>query len=158
MTDSALPVVVMRPAVSLADFLYCRRLRNEVRLNMTGDTEPISLFRQLKFYLSRPAGIDIYIAWVEGRRAGYLLLRPQQGSTLITEAIDGAFRRRGIGAAMIRFALAHHADLTADILNSNTASVALHRSCGFVFVSEAKGVSTYRLARPSVLPGSQQTL
>ena len=146
--------VVLAEAVSLPDFLYCRQLRNRVRFNMTGDTEPISLPRQLKFWWRRPPNLALYIARVDGRRAGYLLLRDQGDTALITEAVDDAFRRRGVGAAMIRFAQARHADITADILATNAASLGLHRACGFLPVDAPGAASpgailTLRWVRPS---------
>lgn len=140
--------VEVRPATSIADFLFARRLRNAVRLNMTGNTAPIGLWQQLLFWWRRPPGLEIYMAEVDGERAGYLLLRPRGDTWLITEAVSGSFRRRGVAAAMIRFAQDRYPDITAEILAGNAASIALHRACGFQSSQEQTGtLVVYRFRR-----------
>lgn len=140
--------VKIRPARSLADYLFTRRLRNQVYLNMTGNPAPISLWQQLKFYWRRPAGFELFIAVFEDRRAGYLLLRPDGSTWLITEAVAKEFRGHGVATAMVRFAQSRFGDLTAHILLSNSASLRLHESCGFTRSSEDKQTAQYRLISP----------
>lgn len=137
----------MSPAAGLADFMYVRHLRNAVRLNMTGHTGRIGVLRQLLFFLRPPAGMQLYIAWVGGRRAGYLLLRPEGETTLITEAVDEHFRRRGVASAMIRYAQQQKADITAHVRTSNAASCALHLGAGFVQTGADQSMLIYRFRR-----------
>jgi predicted amidophosphoribosyltransferase len=65
--------LVILNAKTVADYLFLRKLRNEVRFNMTGSIDLISLKNQVKFYISQPANIIIYIAFYKNKRAGYLL-------------------------------------------------------------------------------------
>jgi ribosomal protein S18 acetylase RimI-like enzyme len=139
--------VEMRPAATLADYLYLRKLRNEVRLSMTNNTGRICLWQQLRFYWRKPAGIDIYIATVDGARAGYLLLREQPPTALITEAVGAAFRGRGIARRMVEYAKTLRPHLTADILETNAASLRLHRSAGFVETGQDGPVKHFRFSR-----------
>lgn len=127
------------------DFLFVRRLRNGVRMNMTGDTAPIGIWRQLRFWWRTPSGIDLYVAVIDGHRAGYLLLRKGGATTYITEAVDAAYRGRGIAKTMIRHAQGLCDDLTAEILLTNAASLRLHEAAGFVRAGDDGRVAVYRL-------------
>jgi RimJ/RimL family protein N-acetyltransferase len=126
--------VLIRPALSALDFEYVRRLRNANRVHLTGDAGRIGVFRQLRFWLRRPAGIDLYVAECDGRRCGYLLLRRAAATTYITEVVDARCRGRGVGSEMIRFAAARHPHLSAEIFSANEASRRLHARAGFVLV------------------------
>lgn len=139
--------VEIRRAVSLADFLWLRRLRNANRTNLTGNPRPIGLLAQLRFWLRRPAGIDLYLATVDGRRAGYLLLRRAGDVVLVTEVVDARFRNRGVARRMIAFATGLHPFLTAEILADNEASRRLHLSAGFVRIGSKDGIERYTLVR-----------
>lgn len=139
--------IVIRPARGLVDYMYIRKLRNAVRFNMTGDTRKIGLSRQLRFFLNTPESIELYVARVEGRRAGYLLLRRDGGTTLITEAVDAAFRRRGVASELIRHAKGCRPDITAHVLVDNLASRKLHEEAGFVPVGTDGVVAVYRFTR-----------
>lgn len=141
------PAIVISPARGLVDYMYIRQLRNAVRFKMTGDTRKIGLSRQLRFFLNTPESIELYVARVEGRRAGYLLLRREGGTTLITEAVDVAFRRRGVGSELIRHAKGCRPDITAHVLFDNLASRKLHEEAGFVPVGTEGGLVVYRFTR-----------
>ena len=138
----------IRLALTIGDYLYVRRLRNRVRHQMTNDTARVGYWRQLRFYLTNPANVQLYIARVDGRRAGYLLLRRHANTCFITEAVDEPFRRAGVAANMVRFAQRCCDDLTADILHTNTASVALHERMRFRLVGSDGRVATYRFHEP----------
>src|SRR4029077_11326173 len=84
--------VEIRPARSLADYWFLRSLRNRVRRHMTNSTTPISYLQQLRVYRHKPRNIDIYIAWLAGKRICYLLLHHEELTTLITEAVDESYR------------------------------------------------------------------
>lgn len=140
--------IEFRAACSIADYLFLRRLRNEVRGQLTNDTAKLGYLRQLRFYISRPAGLEIHVAWLRGRRAGYLLLRRADGTCYVTEAVATRFRRQGIGLAMVRFAIERATELTAEIRASNTASIKLHRAAGFCALVTDGPVVTYRYRRP----------
>jgi hypothetical protein len=137
----------IRAAKSIADYLFLRQLRNRVRHEMTNRTDPIGYLQQLRFYLGKPPNVSIYIAWMNARRAGYLLLRREAKACFITEAVDKPFRRRGVAANMIHFAQGGETHLTAEILVGNTASIKLHQAAGFAFSGDDGRIATYRYAR-----------
>ncbi len=115
---------------------------------MTNHTGSISYLAQLRFYLRQPANMDVYIACLGTRRAGYLLLRHEGSTTLITEAVDESCRGRGIATRMVRHAQRLHENLTAEILEDNIASIRLHQTTGFALVSTQEGIQTFRYSRP----------
>ena len=137
----------IRAATSIADFLFLRRLRNQVRDQMTNSTAPIGYFRQFRFYLNKPPNVNVYIAWKSAKRAGYLLLRQESTSCFITEAVDERFRKAGVAARLVRFAQERCADLTAEILLTNSASIKLHQSAGFEFSGDDGRTAIYRFER-----------
>ena len=114
---------------------------------MTNSTTPISYVQQLRFYLRKPRNVDIYIACLEGKRIGYLLLRHEEVTTLITEAVDESYRRSGVARRLVQYAQGIHANLTAEILRSNFASIKLHEAAGFTFAGDQGDVRRYRFAR-----------
>jgi GNAT superfamily N-acetyltransferase len=114
---------------------------------MTNSTAPVGYWQQCRFYLSQPPNVKAYIAWMGAKRAGYLLLRQESASCFITEAVDEPFRRTGVATSLIRFAQEHCADLTAEILLANTASIKLHQSAGFQFSGDDGRVAAYRFRR-----------
>src|SRR5438067_3784616 len=129
---SALPEgrLSIAEAGSLGDYLFLRRLRNQVRRLMTNDTRPISLWRQFRFFLDMRNGenasqLRIFIARYGSHRAGYLLVRSGGGEVFITEAIDEKFRRQGIAKELIAFAQVRYPAIIAEIKEDNRASIAL---------------------------------
>jgi ribosomal protein S18 acetylase RimI-like enzyme len=134
----------IRHAQSLADYLFLRTLRNRVRHNMTNNTASINYIQQMRFYFRKPANVDVYLACVGSRRVGYLLLRKEGPTTLITEAVDEPYRGSGIATRMVQYAQRLYADLTAEILAGNVASIKLHKAAGFTFVSARGNVHTFR--------------
>ena len=137
----------IRAATSVADYLFLRRVRNQVRREMTNDTAPIGYFRQLRFYLSRQPNLAVYICSTDQGLAGYLMLRDEAATCLITEAVDRRYRRRGVASNLIRFAQSIRADITAQILSSNIASIKLHQSAGFRLSGDDGRIATYRFRR-----------
>ena len=114
---------------------------------MTNSTTSISHLQQLRFYMQKPRNVDIYIACVAGRRIGYLLLRREETTTLITEAVDESYRRAGVARRLVQYAQAIHANLTAEILSSNVASIRLHEAAGFTFTRAEGDVQSFRFSR-----------
>ena len=114
---------------------------------MTNSTTSINYIQQLRFYMRKPRNVDIYIACLETNRAGYLLLRHEGPTTLVTVAVDESYRRMGIARRLVQHAQQMHADLTAEILTGNVASIKLHEAAGFTFASVQGGVQTFRFAR-----------
>jgi len=137
----------IRVATSISDYLFLRQLRNQVRYQMTNSTAPVGYWRQFRFYLSKPPNVKVYIGWMSAKRAGYLLLRQESASCFITEAVDERFRRAGVAARLVHFAQECYADLTAEILLTNTASIELHQSAGFQFSGDDGRIATYRFNR-----------
>jgi len=137
----------IRVATSISDFLFLRRLRNRVRHQMTNSTASVGYLRQFRFYLSKPPNVEVYIAWASAKRAGYLLLRRESTSCFITEAVDESFRKAGVATGLVRFAQECCADLTAEILLTNTASIKLHQSAGFQFAGDDGRIAIYRYKR-----------
>jgi RimJ/RimL family protein N-acetyltransferase len=130
--------------LSLADYLWIRKLRNENRHLMTGDARRISLWRQIRFWMDQKPGIQLYIVRHEGRRAGYLLLREREaGCAYITECIAKEAQGEGIGRELVRFAQQRRSNLIADVLPSNQPSIRLHTRNGFVLESEREGIQRY---------------
>lgn len=144
MTASVPCECTIKRARSIADYLFLRNLRNSVREQMTNDQTRIGLLQQARFYLTQPPHIEVYIAFVNERRAGYLLLRQTPTTCLITEAVSDRFRRQGVGAQMIAFAQDRFSELTADILITNVASIRLHESAGFRYQRTTGSVATYQ--------------
>lgn len=140
--------IEIQPAHSLADFMFLRALRNRVRLNMTNDTAPITCLQQLRFFRRTPPNIQIFIARVDKKRAGYILLRHQAGRTFITEAVKDEFRSKGVAASMVRHAQRLWPYLTAEIFTGNIPSIKLHQATGFVQESEKSGIAVFRFSRP----------
>jgi len=136
----------VRAATSVSDYLFLRRLRNQVRHQMTNSTARVGYLRQFRFYLSKPPNLRVYIAWMSSTRAGYLLLRQESTSCFITEAVDERFRRRGVAKRLIHFAQECCADLTAEILLTNAASIKLHRSAGFRLCRDDGRIAVYRFS------------
>lgn len=114
---------------------------------MTNSTAPISYLQQLRFYLHKPTNVDIYIACLAGKRIGYLLLRHEGLTALITEAVDERYRRLGVAKQLVQYAQGIHANLTAEILSSNLASIKLHEAAGFTYAGDRGDVRTYRFVR-----------
>jgi RimJ/RimL family protein N-acetyltransferase len=96
--------------------------------------------------LTKKPSIDLYIAQFEGRRCGYLLLRRHSKTTWITEVVEEKFRRKGIAGEIIGFAVATKLELSAEILNSNKASIRLHERAGFVQVEKFNSFGRYVLS------------
>jgi len=115
----------------LPDYLFIRRVRNENRRMMTGNQKYLTLWDQLKFWWKKPSNMHLYVARIDRKRAGYLLLHTVGGLTYITEVVSAEYRREGIGAAMISFAQVKHQKLLAEIWEFNQQSVNLHIRSGF---------------------------
>ena len=137
-------------ARSFADYLFLRTLRNQVRHVMTNDTSSIGYLGQIKFYVAARCGFKrmrnsrIYIARHRSRPVGYLLIRRTPDGALLTTAIDGDFRRRGIGKQLVDFAQRSCGHLIAEIRDDNVASIALHESMGFRRELHRNGILLYR--------------
>lgn len=114
---------------------------------MTNHTAPIGYVQQLLFYARKPSTVDVYIAYLGSRRAGYLLLRHESGTTLVTEAVDEPFRGMGVATRMVQYAKRLCPNLTAEIRTDNAASIRLHRSAGFTLVAAQGEVQTFRFVR-----------
>ena len=116
---------------------------------MTNDTTALTYWQQLRFYFRKPSNIAVYIAEVGKSRAGYMLLRHENATTLITEAVEMRYRGRGVAKHMIRHAQNVCRNLTAEILVTNTASIKLHEATGFWLQSEDVRTRIYRYATPA---------
>jgi len=119
---------------------------------MTNNTARISYMQQLLFYMRKPPNVDIYIAFVGSKRAGYLLLRRESSTTMITEAVKESYRGIGVATQMVRHAQDICPDLTAEILIDNTGSIRLHQLAGFKLVSVERDVQTFRFVRSNSDP------
>lgn len=121
-------------ATSFADYMFTRKLRNEVRVNMTEFTGEITFLQQVVFWMHKPNNIQLYVASIKSERVAYLLLRFSSKRCFITEVVDRAHRNMGIGSSLIDFAKTKSIMLTAEILKTNTSSLYLHEKNGFEHV------------------------
>jgi hypothetical protein len=137
------PLVHISIAKSPVDFLFLRKLRNEVRQNMTNLTEHLSVWAQLKFYIFRPSNMEIYIARFKGRRVAYMLLSDKDGCCFITEAVSESFRKKNIALTMIKFAQTIRTSLFADVLVTNLVSQKLHEKAGFSKITQQNNIIRY---------------
>ena len=130
--------------LSLADYLWIRKLRNSVTAQMTGNSRHIAVWRQLAFWLYQPSQIEIFLAKSNLQRAGYLVLRQHTAeSAYITEVVAPEFQGQGVASAMIDFAKSRYPLLIADIFESNTASIRLHTYNGFHRIGQNGAVVRY---------------
>jgi len=139
--------ILIRNARSIRDYLFLRSLRNQSQHQLTGETQNISLRKQLIFYLKKPKDITTFIAEVKGVRVGYLLIRRSGLNNYITEVIKPEWQNQGIGSEMIKFAQKDYAELTAEILVTNIASVKLHQKNQFVLKETTKNILIYKYYR-----------
>jgi len=141
--------LIIRPAISIFDYMFIRKLRNRVRMSMTGFTGQISFFRQIIFWLYKPDDIHLYVALVKSERVAYLLLNFSDGNHYITEAVDTRYRNMGIGSLLIDFAKTKSDRLRAEILKTNTPSLLLHKKNGFEYVmaNGSKEIYEYKLLK-----------
>jgi len=142
--------LTIEEARSPGDYLFLRRLRNEVRGSMTNHTGHIGYWQQLKFYVAtryRPTPVTIFIARRSGRRAGYLLIRETANSALATAAVDRQFRQQGVGREILAFALRRYPNLVGQVKADNAASIAMCRSLGFEPDERAGDSLIYRFRR-----------
>ena len=130
-------------AKNFFDFLYTRKLRNSVRQNMTTSSKKIAYLQQLLFFLHTPPNILLYIVKLGKKRVGYLLLRKEEKTTYITEAIEKNYRGLGIGSKLITFSKEICGNLTAEILITNSSSIALHKKNGFILLEQTDRVVIY---------------
>jgi len=136
--------VEFKPCTSVIDYFFVRALRNKNYHFMTNNANRISIVEQLKFMLTKPPQIELYVARVGSRRVAYLLLnRNAPNTAYITEAVDERWRRCGIGEAIIDFAKSKVDNIIAQIKASNVASIKLHQHCGFRLLQDGQEVVTY---------------
>jgi RimJ/RimL family protein N-acetyltransferase len=133
----------MELASSIFDYMDVRRIRNENSRWLTGNPNKIGIWQQLKFYWSKPKNIELYVCREFGSVVAYMLLRHEAETCFITEVVDVLYRGENIASDMILFAQFHYPNITAEILNSNVASIRLHEKMGFKLVSESEHKLTY---------------
>lgn len=141
--------VVVSEASSVFDYLFLRKLRNEVRHDMTNNTDYIGVLQQLHFYLNKPSNVDIFIARIQNVRVGYLLLRLESNEWFVTEAVHRDYRRKGVASSLLAYAKENYTSLKAEILMRNEASMRLHEAAGFVFLGSYGGIASYSYTGPT---------
>lgn len=130
--------------LSLADYMWIRRLRNANSRTMTGYQGGVGLFRQILFWLLPPAGLSVFLAYSQGQRAGYLVLRQHTAeSAYITEVVAPEFRGQGVASGLIDLAKSRYPLLIADIFESNIPSIRLHTHNGFYKIGQRDSVIRY---------------
>ncbi|WP_426261268.1 GNAT family N-acetyltransferase [Sphingomonas sp. DC1100-1] len=89
-------------------------------------------------------GVRLTLALVDDRPAGFAMVRSvMEEAELLLLAVDPAFRRRGIGTALLRAVIAEAqmsgiADLHLEV-RANNPAVALYTEQGFAKVGERRG-------------------
>jgi [ribosomal protein S18]-alanine N-acetyltransferase len=97
-------------------------------------------------YLADPGRTPAYVAIDPKRRlAGFAMLRlVEDEAELLTIVVDGKWRGRGVGAAMLRAALD---DLTMspvrrmflEVEDANAAAISLYKTFGFAEIAQRRG-------------------
>ena len=131
-------LILVKKAESLADYFFIRQLRNKNCTFLTGSPSHIGIMQQVYFFVSTPMNISLYIAFYEGKRAGYLLLRSEGDLSLITEVVDSKYRGMGVATSLINFSKNRRNALRAHIQKDNLASLALHKKNNFIFTKFEK--------------------
>jgi len=87
--------------------------------------------------LANPAS-RFYLALADGEAAGYIGLQIFSGEGYVTNvAVLPAFRRRGLGKALIRRAMENEMEfITLEVRESNVPAISLYASLGFETVGK----------------------
>lgn len=155
---AGVPVAWTRPAqvvVSLRPVTHADRSRTwawnadpAVRAQSL-DPRPITAETHLRWFAARMADplTRMWIVLADGLAVGLVRLQRQRadGLATISIVIDGAIRSRGMGRAAIKLACrANGGPVIAEILTSNTASIACFEAAGFAAAGEsAPGVGRF---------------
>ena len=126
--------------LSIINTIYCQAIVDK----LTADTVPLSMEERVKWFEAHDSGIypvfvyevnNQVIAWLSfsSYRPGRQALKK---TAEISYYIHNYFRKRGIGTALIQFALQQAAyygfkNLLAIVLERNTGSIRLLEKCGF---------------------------
>lgn len=100
--------------------------------------------QSLEEELSNPLSLWL-TAWEDGWLAGYIGSQSVLGEAdMMNLAVDGRFRRRGIGRELVQALVQALTDrqvsaLTLEVRASNDAALALYRSLGFLTVGRRPG-------------------
>jgi RimJ/RimL family protein N-acetyltransferase len=115
-----------------------RRLRNECREYMTGDTTEISTGQQVKFYEERilAGTVRAVLLRCDGRAVAYGLLRPGNGAPgWMSCGVTARMRGRGLGTAVVRAVTAMASDtgrpVRLEVWQDNAAARRVYEKAGY---------------------------
>lgn len=98
-------IVTLEKVTTRAQAGELRKLRNECRHHMTGDTTAITRDRQREFYRTRivPGKVRVLLLRQDGRAVAYGLLRAgDDGRVWMSCGVTAAARGRGLGTLIVR--------------------------------------------------------
>jgi RimJ/RimL family protein N-acetyltransferase len=123
-----------RPVKTLEDVEMLRQIRNSGRQWMTRHTDEISPEQQHAWWLTacHDPTLDIWLFSVAQTDIGYGLLRIESGREWCSLAVLPRYQGQGYGTQIYRWlALATTADVWAEILADNTASIKACLNAGY---------------------------
>jgi GNAT superfamily N-acetyltransferase len=128
--------LTVRPATGILDALAMRRVRNTCRAFMTRDQSRISVFRQLRWWFSRPPSVHPYVAVYQGETIGYGLLVQELERAWLTAGLLPHERGRGFGTEIFRFLMGEALKLALtpylEVKLSNRVGRRVYKKLGFV--------------------------
>lgn len=109
--------------------------KNELRLaGLSKAFLPLSIAAEREELFS----YTLFVAEYDGVAAGFTAITEDELAWLY---VDVRYARRGIGKALVEFALAHmENEVSLEVLAGNTPAVALYTACGFKITETISGV------------------
>ena len=136
-------------------FEALRLIRNECRETMTRDTRVITPEKQADFADSVRSGGAIWPFLFSIRDeqpfayVGYMLLRRIDGKMWVSYGLGEKYRGRGLARHIFRFAYdAAMEDVYAEVLETNTASLHVHKELGWINDESRDGIEYLRRPYP----------
>jgi len=136
--------ITIKPIAYWHYFEKIRLLRNKNALNMTNNSQEVSFFQQVKFFIKYFCSKSyIFIGLDEKSFLGYIYLSPHGEYYNLSIVVDSSFRRIGVGDAFFKYILPKFNLIRSEIYNWNIASINLHLKYGFQLIENDSEKSIY---------------